>query len=328
MNWLLRILVVLVVASSAYHYVITNSEKGINTYMIPGAALLFLIVIFIEERRGFQLHPFAYLGGFLGALAGLVIGILLGQMPINFITDQNIFSILLVLLAYLGYTVGTRKALEYTENLLPTAQKGPTGRQKVLDTSVIIDGRIYDICNADFIEGTLIAPQFVLNELQHIADSTDPLKKARGRRGLDILKRLQKSPHVKIEITDADFPKILEVDAKIIALAKDIDADILTNDYNLNKVAQIQGINVLNINQLADAVKPVVLPGETMNLVIAKQGKEKGQGVAYLDDGTMVVVEHSDHLLTQAIDVTVTSILQTSAGRMIFAAPKNGSNGD
>jgi uncharacterized protein YacL len=159
--------------------------------------------------------------------------------------------------------------------------------------------------------------------LQHIADSSDPLKRARGRRGLDILNKLQKSPNVKIEITDKDFPKVKEVDSKLIALAKDLDADILTNDFNLNKVAQIQGVNVLNINQLANAVKPIVLPGESMSVTIAKQGKEKGQGVAYLEDGTMVVVEQGEHLLNKTVDVVVTSILQTPAGRMIFAAPKN-----
>ncbi|NMD39279.1 MAG: TRAM domain-containing protein, partial [Deltaproteobacteria bacterium] len=167
------------------------------------------------------------------------------------------------------------------------------------------------------------APQFILNELQHIADSSDPLKRARGRRGLDILNRLQKNPQIKVEVMDIDFPKIKEVDSKLIALARETGADILTNDFNLNKIAQIQGVNVLNINQLANAVKPIVLPGEGMNVTITRQGKERGQGVAYLDDGTMVVVEQGEGLLNQSVDVVVTSILQTPAGRMIFAAPRN-----
>ncbi|HOS98785.1 MAG TPA: TRAM domain-containing protein, partial [Deltaproteobacteria bacterium] len=209
---------------------------------------------------------------------------------------------------------------------LPMFQRRGTSehpRRKILDTSVIIDGRVPDICDAGFIEGVLVAPQFILNELQHIADSSDPLKRARGRRGLDILNRLQKNPQVQFEILDKDFPKIKEVDSKLIALAKEIEADVLTNDFNLNKVAQIQGVNVLNINQLANAVKPIVLPGETMTVTVTRQGKERGQGVAYLDDGTMVVVEQGESLMNQAADVVVTSILQTPAGRMIFAAIKN-----
>jgi uncharacterized protein YacL len=169
----------------------------------------------------------------------------------------------------------------------------------------------------------LIAPQFILNELQHIADSSDPLKRARGRRGLDILNKLQKSQNARLEVMEIDFPKIKEVDSKLIALAKDLGADILTNDFNLNKIAQIQGVSVLNINQLANAVKPIVLPGESMAVLITRQGKERGQGVAYLDDGTMVVVEQGEGLMNQSIDVVVTSILQTPAGRMIFAAPKS-----
>jgi len=194
---------------------------------------------------------------------------------------------------------------------------------KILDTSVIIDGRIADICEAGFIEGTLVTPQFILNELQHIADSSDPLKRARGRRGLDILNKLRKTPQVRIEVMDIDFPKIREVDSKLIAMARELGADVLTNDFNLNKIAQIQGVNVLNINQLANAVKPIVLPGESMEVTITRPGKERGQGVAYLDDGTMVVVDQGENLMNQTVNVVVTSILQTPAGRMIFAQIKN-----
>ena len=193
---------------------------------------------------------------------------------------------------------------------------------KILDTSVIIDGRVADISEAGFLEGPLIIPQFVLKELQQIADSPDSLKRNRGRRGLDILQRMQKNMEIDIQFLDQDFPKIKEVDAKIVALGKELDAKVLTNDFNLNKVAELQGVGVLNINQLANAVKPVVLPGEMMNVYILKEGKEAGQGVAYLDDGTMVVVDNARRLIGKSLDVLVTSVLQTTAGRMIFTRPK------
>jgi uncharacterized protein YacL len=195
--------------------------------------------------------------------------------------------------------------------------------QKVLDTSVIIDGRIADVCDTGFIEGNLIVPQFILQELQHIADSADSLRRARGRRGLDILHRIQKMSGITVKIVEDDFPKIKEVDAKLVALAKMMDAKILTNDFNLNKVAALQGVPVLNINELANALKPVVLPGETMKVFVLKEGKEQNQGVAYLDDGTMVVVENGRRFIGKNIDVSVTSVLQTTAGRMIFSRPKN-----
>ena len=187
---------------------------------------------------------------------------------------------------------------------------------------MIIDGRIADICDTGFMEGTFIIPQFILQELQHIADSSDPLKRGRGRRGLDVLNRIQKQSSLEVKIVDQDYPKIQEVDAKLIALAKDIHAKIVTNDFNLNKVAELQGIPVLNINQLFNALKPVVLPGEVMNVKILKEGKEPGQGVAYLDDGTMVVVDNARRYMGKSMDVTVTSVLQTTAGRMIFTILK------
>ena len=188
----------------------------------------------------------------------------------------------------------------------------------VLDTSVIIDGRITDLCQTKFIEGRLIIARFVLKELQQIADSADALKRNRGRRGLDILNKIQKNTKIIVKIHDEDFPDITEVDAKLVKLAKVLDAKVFTNDYNLNKVAELEGVAVLNINELANALKPVVLPGEMMEVKIVKEGKEHNQGVAYLDDGTMVVVEEGRNLLGKTIQVTVTSVLQTSAGRMIF----------
>ena len=192
---------------------------------------------------------------------------------------------------------------------------------KVLDTSVIIDGRVADVCETGFLEGTLIVPQFVLRELQQIADSSDVLKRNRGKRGFDVLQRLQRMAKVTVRIHDQDFPQIREVDRKLIELAKTLGGKVVTNDYNLNKVAELSGVPVLNINELSSAIKPVVLPGELMHLHVLKEGKEAGQGVAYLDDGTMVVVDHGKKYIGQMLDVTVTSVLQTTAGRMIFARP-------
>lgn len=195
-------------------------------------------------------------------------------------------------------------------------------KPKLLDTSVIIDGRIADICQTAFLEGTLIIPMFVLEELQHIADSSDALKRNRGRRGLDVLNRLQKEIDVDVEMYDGDFEEIQEVDSKLVKLAKVMDGIVVTNDFNLNKVCEFQNVPVLNINDLANAVKPVVLPGEELVVQVIKDGKEQNQGVAYLDDGTMIVVEEGRNYIHQTIDVLITSVLQTSAGRMIFAKPK------
>jgi uncharacterized protein YacL len=193
---------------------------------------------------------------------------------------------------------------------------------KIMDTSAIIDGRIADIIEAGFMEGTFILPQFILHELQYVADSPDPMRRTRGRRGLDILQRIQKMTDVRVRIVEDDFPKIREVDSKLVALAKIMNARIITNDFNLNKVAQLQGVLILNINELANVLKPVVLPGEAMSLFVMKEGKEHNQGVAYLDDGTMVVVDNARRLIGRKVEVVVTSVLQTTAGRMIFAKQK------
>ena len=192
---------------------------------------------------------------------------------------------------------------------------------KLLDTSVIIDGRIADICRTGFVDGKLLIPVFVLEELQHIADSADALKRVRGRRGLDILQRIRTESGLQVEIVNQDFDDITEVDSKLVRLGQQLGGKIITNDYNLNKVSELQGVPVLNINDLSNAVKPVVIPGESMHVTIVKEGKEHGQGVAYLDDGTMIVVENGRYHLNEAIQVEVTSALQTSAGRMIFAKP-------
>ncbi len=325
MKWLLRILIATVVFYGSYQYAVEQMEGGIWTVVLPLIALSCLAAVFIGEVRGFRLHPMAYAGGLIGTILGLIIGSLFGYVLIG-INQGGIYLFILVnsIFAYLGYTVGINWGKEIASlPMFRQKTRGDGARMKILDTSVIIDGRIADICEAGFIEGTLVTPQFILNELQHIADSSDPLKRARGRRGLDILNKLRKTPQVRIEVMDIDFPKIREVDSKLIAMARELGADILTNDFNLNKIAQIQGVNVLNINQLANAVKPIVLPGESMEVTITRPGKERGQGVAYLDDGTMVVVDQGENLMNQTVNVVVTSILQTPAGRMIFAQIKN-----
>jgi uncharacterized protein YacL len=216
--------------------------------------------------------------------------------------------------------VGVRKG-EWLEPARITSlfrDASPQKRYRILDTSVIIDGRIADIVETGFLDGTLVVPQFVLKELQYVADSSDALKRNRGRRGLDILNRIRKMAGVEVVISDVDFPHVKEVDLKLIELARTMMGRIVTNDFNLNKVAQLRGVDVLNINELANSLRPVVLPGEVMNVFVIKEGKEYNQGVAYLDDGTMVVVDNARSRIGKSLDIVVTSVLQTTAGRMIF----------
>jgi uncharacterized protein YacL len=279
------------------------------------------------------------LRSYLHGLGGLVIGLLMAALGSHLLTkiplDNPAISQVLSLLfyivgAYLGIFLGFWKGPEFHRHEEGDFWLG--GRQarspKILDTSVIIDGRIADICETGFLEGILIVPQFILKELQQIAGSSDTLKRNRGRRGLDILQRIQKNVDIEVRIVDNDFPKIREVDAKLVALGKALRGKVLTNDYNLNKVAELQGVSVLNVNQLANAVKPVVLPGEIMNVYVMKEGKEYGQGVAYLDDGTMVVIDNARKYLGKTIEVAVTSVLQTTAGRMIFTRLKEDVEGE
>ncbi len=266
-------------------------------------------------------------GGTLGLFLGLLIAQLLGYAFSGLQNSTIRISISVILscvFGYMGLVLGGKKVEEFKWPGWSFFSKGTSKKSggKILDTSVIIDGRIADICETDFLEGPLIVPQFVLQELQHIADSADNLKRARGRRGLDILNRMQKDESVEVNVVDEDYPEVKEVDAKIIALARELHAKIITNDFNLNKVAQLQGVAVLNINELANALKPMVLPGEVLHLQIMREGKEQGQGVAYLDDGTMVVVENASRHLGQEVEASVTSILQTTAGRMIFTTLK------
>lgn len=267
--------------------------------------------------------------GVIGMVAGLLVAYLVHPAVSGLPVIGPIIPIFLsIILGYIGYRVAISKREEilgiFQFRFKDKGKKVETYscKPKILDTSVIIDGRIADICNTGFVDGTIIIPSFVLQELQHIADSSDTLKRNRGRRGLDILKRIQKELQVKVEIWEGDFDDTSEVDAKLVKLAKLIEGQVVTNDFNLNKVSELQGVSVLNINDLANAVKPVVLPGEEMRAQVIKDGKEHGQGVAYLDDGTMIVIEGGGNFIGNEIDVLVTSVLQTSAGRMIFAKPK------
>lgn len=271
------------------------------------------------------------LGGAVGLIIGLIIASFIGNSfsKVPFI-GPYIPIIASLLLGYLGMSVGAKKKEDLLNvfSALKFGSKdklkvGSKSRCKVLDTSVIIDGRIADICKTGFIEGPLVIPNFVLEELRHIADSSDALKRNRGRRGLDILNKIRKELEIAVQITDQDFEDIQEVDSKLVKLAQILDGFVVTNDYNLNKVAELQGVKVLNINELANAVKPVVLPGEEMSVQVIKDGKEFGQGVAYLDDGTMIVIENGKRVIGDTVQVIVTSVLQTAAGRMIFAKLKN-----
>lgn len=272
-------------------------------------------------------------GIIVGGTAGLAVGLLLtglvewvgGEV---FDVQTFLFHIgglvFLLGLPYLGLVLGAR----FGKEKLPSQEQkfyevaGSALCPKVLDTSVIIDGRVADLCETGFLEGTFLVPHFILDELQHIADSSDSLKRARGRRGLDILNKIQKMGEVDVRIIDEDFPHVKEVDAKLVVMAKKMNAKIMTNDLNLNKVAELQGVRVLNINELCNALRPVVLPGETIRVFVLKEGKEAGQGVAYLDDGTMIVVDNARRYIGKNVDVVVTSVLQTTAGRMIFTRLK------
>jgi len=256
-------------------------------------------------------HLTGAMGDSMSALSGL-----LSSLPFRVLVAVGVL--------YVGVRLGAQKSRELSVARLRTLLKPKAKKEgdKILDTSVIIDGRITDICETGFIEGVLVVPRFVLKELQQIADSSDSMKRKRGRRGLDIVHKLQKKTDVDVVISDEDFASTREVDDKLVLLAKKIDAKIVTNDFNLNKVARVQDVQVLNVNELADSVKPVVLPGEQMNVYVVKEGKESNQGVAYLDDGTMVVIEEARKFKGRTVETEVTSVLQTTAGRMIFGKLK------
>jgi uncharacterized protein YacL len=318
----------------------SGSVKGSLVFAALGAILFMLIGSVFAETVVYKLQSFVgsfstmpmneLAAGAAGLTGGLLLALLLYPSLAWLGTAGQLLEVGVMLIC--GY-IGLRVAMEKRMELASLWTSGRWSREelsderkleehKILDTSVIIDGRIADICKTGFIEGTIVIPEFVLEELQHIADSSDLLKRNRGRRGLDILNKIQKELDIKVLIYEGDFEEISEVDSKLVKLAKVLKGKVVTNDFNLNKVCELQGVSVLNINDLANAVKPVVLPGEEIIVQVIKDGKENGQGVAYLDDGTMIVVEGGREYIGTLMEVLVTSVLQTSAGRMIFAKPK------
>ncbi|MGD0923059.1 MAG: PIN domain-containing protein [Terriglobia bacterium] len=304
-------------------YVLHPFHLSSGASVLLGGALGAFFVLFEVrlERASLKRLIGAAIGSILGMLGALMMGHLLNLTAIEK-NSLSFFQVtLLLLMAYVGLILGANKGDLLNLSALGglfAGERQPKKNYKVLDTSVIIDGRIADVCETGFVDGVLIVPQFVLRELQLIADSSDSQKRNRGRRGLDILQRMQKMAGLHVQIVEDDFPNVREVDMKLIELAKLYEAKIVTNDFNLNKVAQLQGLPVLNINELANALKPIVLPGEIMHVFILKEGKEYNQGVAYLDDGTMVVVDNAKKMISKTIDISVTSVLQTTAGKMIF----------
>ncbi len=322
MAWLLLARVVFV-SALAYSAVQLHPVAGGPFANLGLGVAIGLVIVGVEARlRDISvLHLLtAILGGAVGLAAAGTISAAMYWANIDDPRVVFLHSLILLALPYLGLAIGGRNG-EWLEparlaGLFRTA--APQKQYRVLDTSVIIDGRIADICETGFVDGTLVVPQFVLKELQLVADSSDSMKRNRGRRGLDILHKMQKMANVEVLISDLDFPDVREVDLKLIEMARSLQGKIVTNDFNLNKVAQLRGIEVLNINELANSLKPVVLPGEIMRVFILKEGKEFNQGVAYLDDGTMVVVDNARKLIGKTIDVVVTSVLQTTAGKMIF----------
>jgi uncharacterized protein YacL len=318
---MVRLIFSVACVAAGYHF----HPFGLSNLVAAGVGLAFSISVFLFEIRLQRASMRRLIGGAFGSILGILgaylMGLVLARTTIPDGSRSFLDVGLLLVMTYIGLVVGANKG----DMLNLAALGGLFGSErstrrmpKVLDTSVIIDGRIADICEAHFLDGVMLIPQFVLRELQFVADSADSLKRQRGRRGLEVLQRIQKMPHLEVEIADDDFPNIADVDLKLIELAKRYDGKIITNDYNLNKVASLQGIEILNVNQLANALKPVVLPGETMRVFILREGKEYNQGVAYLDDGTMVVVDGARRMINKTIDITVTSVHQTTAGKMIF----------
>ncbi|MBP7734418.1 MAG: TRAM domain-containing protein [Spirochaetes bacterium] len=328
---ILRILfIVLSMLFSSLYFV----DKAFYIIMAAAAVagVVSLLVLILVE---YVLHTFSA-RMFAAAIIGLIVGFTLGHL-LNLaygalhITALDEYSHIITPLIYhltgffvMMYFVINFDEISFLDKIVSSDEENSDEKiaYKILDTSVIIDGRIADICDTGFIEGILVIPNFVLNELQMIADSADSIKRNRGRRGLDILNKMQKDQSIMVKITDMDFADINEVDAKLVKLAKIMNAKVITNDFNLNKVAEFHGVPVLNINQLSNSLKPVVLPGEEMRVALIKEGKDQNQAIGYLDDGTMVVVENGRKRLNDEVDVTVTSVLQTTAGRMIFTRLK------
>jgi uncharacterized protein YacL len=301
----------------------------IGVLLVPAAQSLFESELVIVEQAIDRLSPSELIGGAIGLVTGLIIAFLVKNVLFEFITLGGrtggyiailLYIIISIFAAFLGARVGAKQRMTLAGFSGTSALTADGGIAKVIDTSVIIDGRILDIVQSGFLEGPLILPRFVLRELQLIADSADALKRTRGRRGLEVLTKLQAL--TTLEIVERDYDDLAHVDAKLVRLAQEREAKLLTNDFNLNRVAHVEGVSVLNINELANAVKPMLLPGEELRVTVLKEGKEPHQGIGYLDDGTMIVVENGRRLIGETVEVAVTSSLQTMAGRMIFAKAK------
>jgi uncharacterized protein YacL len=314
---IVRCIFILVLTISAYALHPFRSSQWVAA---AAGAIFGLCIIFFEmrlERVSLKRLIGAACGSVLGIVGAFIMSLVLAKAS----PEPFLQVCLLLLMTYIGLIVGAKKGDMLNLSALGGifgGEKSSKKSHKILDTSVIIDGRIADIAETGFLDGVLVIPQFVLRELQLVADSADSMKRNRGRRGLDILARVQKMANLNVQIVEEDFPQTREVDMKLIELAKVFDCKVITNDFNLNKVAQLHGVEVLNINELANSLKPIVLPGETMRVFILKEGKEYNQGVAYLDDGTMVVVDNAKKMISKTIDISVTSVLQTTAGKMIF----------
>ncbi|WP_317997129.1 PIN/TRAM domain-containing protein [Vulcanimicrobium alpinum] len=299
----------------------------LGVLIVPLVQSFFVAELHQVERAIDRLAPGELVGGAIGLVTGLVVAFLVKSVLFEFITFAGptggyiaiaLYLVLSLFAAFLGARVGAKQRVALSG--MAASASGSGGEPKVLDTSVIIDGRVLDIVRSGFLEGPLLLPRFVLRELHLIADSSDPLKRTRGRRGLELLRKLQDT--IAIEIVERDPEEIAQVDAKLVRLAQERGAKLVTNDFNLNRVAQVEGVRVLNINELANAVKPVLLPGDELRVAVIREGRETHQGVGYLDDGTMIVVENGRRLIGETVEVAVTSALQTNAGRMIFARPK------
>lgn len=317
---LFRLVIIILVLVAGYFYPPFTLNRTGGALV---GTLLGILIVLLEtrvRRAQFRIIWTASVGTLLGVLAGWLLGSIYHSVVRTSEMASFIRIFFLIAFPYIGFLLGIKKPEWLEPSFFANffRSQGSERTYKLLDTSVIIDGRIAEVCSTGFVDGDLVVPQFVLKELQLVADSPDALKRQRGRRGLEVLDRLQKTVKIKVVISDLDFPEIKDVDSKLIECARSLKAKIITNDFNLNKVAKLQGIEVLNINELANALKPVVLPGENMRVFILKEGKEKDQGVAYLDDGTMVVVDNARRMIGQTVDITVTSVLQTTVGKMIF----------
>ncbi len=316
------------VVFTSLYYIDVSLQAVILSGLISAVAALAIIIVieYVSHTFSTRILLAALLGLFVGLIFSHLLVIAFASMPLAISAEsQSVVKALIyhvIGFATMLFFVINNDSISLLDYIIP--EKTEEGKEsgiayKILDTSVIIDGRIADICDTGFIEGILVIPNFVLNELQMIADSADSIKRNRGRRGLDILNKMQKDQTIMVKISDMDFPEIHEVDAKLVKMAKVMKAMVITNDFNLNKVAEFHGVRVLNINQLSNALKPIVLPGEEMKVALIKEGKDSNQAIGYLDDGTMVVVENGRRRLGHEVEVIVTSVLQTTAGRMIFA---------